>query len=125
MHLDQTVLPGGEDFVDVTAIFAGAVQRRQFIISYAWINRTLAELDATEMIFADGYSLNDAMSALEVWRRASIHVAQPSDTQTRSGSHEWIAGWFLKKRSAHHSTRWHPSYQKKYVGFSTARSHAR
>jgi hypothetical protein len=33
---------------------------------YMWMNRTFAELDATEMIFANGYSLNDAMSALEV-----------------------------------------------------------
>jgi len=50
MHLDQMDLPGGDDFVDVTAIFAGAAR----------------QLDATEMIFADGYSLNDAMSALEI-----------------------------------------------------------
>ena len=35
-------------------------------VSCTWINGTFAEFDATEMIFADGYSLNDAMSALEV-----------------------------------------------------------
>jgi len=50
MHLEQMDLPGGNDFVDVTAIFAGAAQ----------------QLDAAGMIFADGYSLNDAMSALEI-----------------------------------------------------------
>lgn len=50
MYFDQTDLPGGDDFVDVTAIFAGAAQ----------------QLDATDMVFADGYTLNDAMSALEI-----------------------------------------------------------
>jgi hypothetical protein len=72
MYLEQMDPPGGNDFVDVTAIFAGVAQRTPFTcIPHAfrtWINGTFAELDATEMIFADGYSLNDAMSALEVWR---------------------------------------------------------
>lgn len=125
MYLDQMDLPGGDDFVDVTAIFAGAAQREQFIVFYAWTNRTLAELDATEMIFADGYSLNDAMSALEVWKCASVHVARSPDPRIRLGNRAWIAGWFSKKRSARHLIRWRPSYLKKYVGFSTARFRAR
>ena len=91
MHLDQMDLPGGDDFVDVTAIFAGAAQRKWPIVSHAWTNGKFSELDATEMIFADGYSLNDAMSALEVWRCASIHHTWSTDTSIRSGNHGWIA----------------------------------
>jgi len=85
-------LPGGNDFVDVTAIFAGAAQRMLSTSFYAWIHRTFAELDATDMIFADGYNLNDAMSALEVWGYISIHAARSSDTRTRLGNLAWTAG---------------------------------
>lgn len=75
MYSEETDLPGGNDFVDVTAIFAGAVQRTLFTSFLYMITRKVADLDATEMIFADGYSLNDAMSALEVWRSTSIHAS--------------------------------------------------
>lgn len=45
---------------------------RRSYVPCTWTNGTFTELDATEMIFADGYSLNDAMSALEVRRCTSI-----------------------------------------------------
>ena len=90
-----------------------------------WTNGTFAELDAPEMIFADGYSLNDAMSALEVWMCASTHASRPSEIRKRLGNPAWIVGWFLKKLSAPRSTRYPPSYRKKCVGSSTARSRAR
>lgn len=61
-------------------------------VFYTWINRTFAELDATEMIFADGYTLHDAMSALEVWGYTSIHTARSSDTRKRLGNPAWTAG---------------------------------
>lgn len=76
MYLEQIDLPGGDDFVDVTPIFAGVAQRKQSMVFFAWVDRTFAELDATEMIFADGYSLNDAMSALEVGRCVLTRVAR-------------------------------------------------
>jgi hypothetical protein len=91
-----------------------------------WTNGTLAELDGTQMVFADGYSLNDAMSALEVWRYTSIHAFRSdSNPRTRLENPAWTAGWFSKKPSARHSTRWSPSYRKKYVGSLTVRSRAR
>jgi hypothetical protein len=105
MYLDQMGLPGGGDFVDVTAMFAGAAHRKSFTVSYPWITRTFAELDATGMIFADGYTLNDAMSALEVWKSTLIHISRPSDTPTRLGNHAWTAEWLLKKHGARRSTR--------------------
>ena len=74
MYLEPMDLPGGTDFVDVTAIFAGAAQRTPFTSLLYLDQRNIAELDASEMIFADGYSLNDAMSALEVRRSTSIHT---------------------------------------------------
>jgi hypothetical protein len=91
MYLDQLDLPGGDDFVDVTAIFAGAAQRKRPVVPHTRIHKTFAELDGTEMIFADGYSLNDAMSALEVWICASTHSIWSTDTSKRLGNHAWIA----------------------------------
>lgn len=93
MHLGQIDLPGGNDFIDVTAIFAGAAQRTLSTSLLHMVNRTFAELDATEMVFADGYSLNDAMSALEVWRSVSTHAAWLSDIRARLENPAWTVGW--------------------------------
>lgn len=93
MHLGQVDLPGGNDFIDVTAILAGATQRMLSTSLLHMVNRAFTELNATEMIFADGYSLNDAMSALEVWRSILTHAAWLSDIRARLGNLAWTAGW--------------------------------
>lgn len=94
MHLGQIDLPGGNDFIDVTAIFAGTAQRASSTSFLHTANRAFTELDATEMIFADGYSLDDAMSALEVWRSILTHATWLSDIRARLGNLAWTAGWF-------------------------------
>ena len=60
-------LPGGDDFSDVTQVFANAALGKLPAFSECKLDfTTTIEMANDELIMARGFTLNEAMSAIEV-----------------------------------------------------------
>lgn len=89
LFVQVMALPGGEDWIDVTQIFQNAADGT-CIRYYPWLDADVgvcAEMDGEDVLLVDGFTLYDAMTALEVLP-LSQKIIKPLISY-RSATHEW------------------------------------
>ena len=83
------------------------------------------DMNPGDLVLMDGYSLQEAMSAVEV-RRVGVALDGADARECRSGSRDWTAGLScLSKRAVPPLILWPPFFPKSYAGCLTRRWHTR